>query len=65
MGATGVGAHAVDVAGPRTRDAGAFSALRTYDVSAAAGVARPADADAAFRELVDDRDDLARTFWVG
>ena len=40
-------------------------ALRTYDVTAAAGVARPADADVAFRELVDDRDDLARTFWGG
>lgn len=62
--ATGTGERIVTVAGPRTRDIVQL-ALRTYDITARAGVAHPIDVDAAFRELVDDRDDLARTFWGG
>lgn len=60
--AGGVGPRVIELAEPRTRDVVQL-ALKTYDVTAGAGVARPSDVDAAFREIVEDRDDLARTFW--
>jgi AAA+ ATPase superfamily predicted ATPase len=62
VGAGGVGPRVVEVAGPRTRDVVQL-ALKTYDLTSGAGVAHPSDVDTAFRELVEDRDDLARTFW--
>jgi uncharacterized protein len=64
VGAAGIGARVVEVAGPRTRDVVQL-ARATFDRAARAGVARAADVDAAFQELVETRDDEYRAFWGG
>lgn len=64
VGAAAVGARVLEVAGPRTRDVVQL-ARATFDRAAATGVARPEDVDAAFRELVDTRDDEYRALWAG
>jgi hypothetical protein len=60
--ARGVGERAISIAGPRTRDIVQL-ALVCFDRTVTSRRAAPADVDAAFAEVVQRTDDMARAIW--
>jgi len=62
VAARGVGARAIALAGPRTRDV-VVVARRAYELARLRGEAEAADADAALAEVAAEQDDLLRAQW--
>ncbi|MGH7558463.1 MAG: AAA family ATPase [Gemmatimonadota bacterium] len=58
------GDRCVHLAGPRTRDIVQL-ARKTYDLASTRGTAGPDDVYRAFREVVEEEDELIRTLWEG
>ena len=57
-----VGEHAIRLVGPRTRDIIQL-ARKCFDRTRAVGTAGPPEVDDAFREILEEQDDLWRSLW--
>ena len=59
---SGVGEHAIRLVGPRTRDIIQL-ARKCFDRTRAVGTAGPPEVDDAFREILEEEDDIWRSLW--